>query len=128
MNYPLIATLAYLIAAVGMTLYVGRTLRIHGRPFLEEAFQEKPELADAINVLLNTGFYLLNFGIIGATLKFPLEADTLVETVRIAGYRLGLQVLTLGVIHFFNMRMINKVRKGERKHLAPEPTPANATT
>lgn len=123
MNYPLVATLAYLTAAIGMTLYVGRTLRIHGKPFLDEAFREKPQLADAINVLLNTGFYLLNFGIVGATLKFPLEPDTLVETVRIAGYRLGLQVLTLGVIHFFNMHMIHKARKGEARQ-TPPPQPA----
>lgn len=113
MTYALVATLAYLAAAIGMTFYVGRTLRTHGKPFLEEAFHQKPHLADAINVLLNTGFYLLNFGIIGATLKFPLEADTLVETVRVAGYRLGLQVLTLGMIHFFNMHLIHKARKGE---------------
>lgn len=118
MTYTLTATLAYLIAAIGMTLYVGRTLRTHGKPFLDEAFTAQPHLAEAINILLNTGFYLLNFGIIGASLKFPLEAGTLVETVRVAGYRLGLQVLTLGLIHFFNMHMIHKARKGERRHTA----------
>ncbi len=121
MNYTLVATLAYLIAAIGMTLYVGRVLRVHGRPFLEEAFHEKPELADAINVLLNTGFYLLNFGIIGTSLKYALEARTFIEAINVAGYRLGLELLTIGVIHFFNMRMINKVRKGEKKHLPPAP-------
>ncbi|MBD5780633.1 hypothetical protein IEN85_14115 [Pelagicoccus sp. NFK12] len=126
MNYTLIATLAYLTAAIGMTYYVGRTLRIHGRPFLEEAFQDKPELADAINVLLNTGFYLLNFGIIGASLKYALEAKTFVEAINVAGYRLGLELLTIGVIHFFNMRMINKVRKGEPKHRPAPKTEALA--
>ncbi|MDQ8180546.1 hypothetical protein [Pelagicoccus sp. SDUM812005] len=129
MNYTLVATLAYLAAAIGMTLYVGRTLRVHGRPFLAEAFRDKPELADAINVLLNTGFYLLNFGIIGASLKFVLEANTFVEAINVAGYRLGIELLTIGAIHFFNMRMINKVRKGEPKHRpAPNPEPAPATT
>lgn len=118
MNYPLVATLAYLTAAIGMTFYVGRTLRHHGQPFLEEAFTNKPQLADAINALLNTGFYLLNFGIIGASLKFPLLAETPVELVQVAGYRLGLQVLTLGVIHFFNMHMIHKARNGEKRREA----------
>ncbi len=124
MNYTLIATLAYLAAAIGMTIYVGRVLRIHGRPFLEEAFFDKPALADAINVLLNTGFYLLNLGIIGASLKFALKADTFVEAIQVAGYRLGIELLILGFIHFFNMRMINKVRKCEPKH---RPAPATPT-
>ena len=127
MNHTLIATLAYLAAAIGMTIYVGRTLRIHGKPFLEEAFFDKPDLADAINILLNTGFYLLNLGIIGTSLFIKLEADTFVEAIRVAGYRLGIELLILGMIHFFNMRMINKVRKGEPKHrpvAAPTATPA----
>lgn len=126
MNYTLVATLAYIVAAIGMTFYVGRILRIHGKPFLEEAFRDKPELADAINVLLNTGFYLLNLGIIGASLKFALHAETFIEAINVAGYRLGIELLIIGVIHFFNMRMINKVRKGEPKHRpAPvAPTPA----
>lgn len=115
MNYALTATIAYLAAAIGMTIYVGRTLRFHGKPFLEEAFDTRLHLAEAINALLNTGFYLLNFGIIGASLKYPLEADTLVETIRVAGYRLGLQVLTLGLMHFFNMHMIHKARRRERR-------------
>lgn len=128
MNYTLIATLAYLAAAIGMTLYVGRTLRIHGKPFLDEAFHDKPDLGDAINVLLNTGFYLLNFGIIGASLKYALNAETFVEAINVAGYRLGIELLIIGVIHFFNLRMINKVRKAEPKHRpAPNaPTPGAA--
>lgn len=116
MNYTLIATLTYLTAAIGMTVYVGRVLRIHGKPFLDEAFFDKPHLADAINILLNTGFYLLNFGIIGASLKYPLYADNAVEAVQVAGYRLGLEILLIGIIHFFNMHMINKARKGEARH------------
>ncbi|MDQ8185476.1 hypothetical protein [Pelagicoccus sp. SDUM812002] len=127
MNYTLLATLAYITAAIGMTIYVGRVLRIHGMPFLEEAFQDKPALADAINVLLNTGFYLLNLGIIGASLKFTVAANTLVEAIQAAGYRLGIELLILGFIHFFNMRMINKVRKGEPKY-RPTPPPATAAT
>lgn len=127
MNHTLIATLLYLTAAIGMTLYVGRTLRIHGRPFLDQAFAPNLNLADSINVLLNTGFYLLNFGIIGTSLKYPLFADNVTETVRVAGYRLGLQILILGVIHFFNMHMIHKARRGERRYRKTEATtPATA--
>lgn len=116
MNYTLIATLLYLAAAIGMTVYVGRTLRIHGRPFLDQAFAPDLNLADSINILLNTGFYLLNFGIIGTSLKYPLFADNATEMVRVAGYRLGLEILVLGIIHFFNMHMIHKARRGERRY------------
>ncbi|EDY80532.1 hypothetical protein VDG1235_146 [Verrucomicrobiia bacterium DG1235] len=125
MNYTLLATLGYLAAAIGMTIYVGRTLRTHGMPFLEEAFQDKPALADAINVLLNTGFYLLNLGIIGTSLRFTVTASNLVEAIQVAGYRLGIALLIIGLIHFFNMRMINKVRKGEPRY---RPAPKHVAT
>ncbi len=123
MNYTLVATLAYLAAAVAMTLYVGRTLRHHGRPFLDEAFKNTPALADAVNVLLNVGFYLVNLGIIGASLKYPLRALDLVECIQVAGYRLGVELLLLGLMHLCNLYVIGRIRRGERRPAAHIPAP-----
>lgn len=123
MNYTLVATIAYLAAAVAMTIYVGRTLRRHGRPFLDEAFSSSPALADAVNVLLNVGFYLVNLGIVGASLKYPLRAFDLVDCIQVAGYRLGIELLLLGLMHLCNLYAINRIRSSERRPAAPIAAP-----
>ena len=52
----------YLLISLAMTVWVGRTLFTHGRPFLVDAFRGNEELADSVNHLLIVGFYLVNLG------------------------------------------------------------------
>ena len=55
---------AYLAAALGMTVWVARTLSTNGEIFLIDCFGHDEKLARSTNHLLVTGFYLVNIGFI----------------------------------------------------------------
>ncbi|MEZ6121690.1 MAG: hypothetical protein R3C49_00785 [Planctomycetaceae bacterium] len=50
----------YLLISAGVTVWVAGTLFRSGRPFLIRCFHGCSDLADAVNQLLVTGFYLVN--------------------------------------------------------------------
>ncbi len=94
----------YLIISIGMTIWVARVLSSSGETFLVRCFGQDEELARSTNRLLVIGFYLVNIGFICLRLKSPaLIDDALVPAV---GSAVGLSVLVLGGMHFFNMAMI----------------------
>ena len=121
MDLRLIDYLVYMVASVLLTVWVGRTLFRNGRPFLVSVFQEQG-LADSVNTLLVVGFYLINLGAAallinagGAPASF---ADMIQETVT----RIGVVLLVLGAMHFFNMLLFHIIRRPLRKRSTP-PTP-----
>src|SRR5687767_9378851 len=52
----------YLGFSLALTVWVGRTLFRHGRLFLVRVFGGEEALADSVNHLLLTGWYLVNGG------------------------------------------------------------------
>ncbi|MCH6258613.1 hypothetical protein MLD52_18780 [Puniceicoccaceae bacterium K14] len=126
MNYAIVATITYLTIATAITLYVGKILRANGKPFLKNAFADAPELAESINVLLNVGFYLVSLGIIGASLKYSLNANNMLDAINITAYRLGIELLILGGLHLMNLKIINRFRRNEKAKAAIKPTLENA--
>ena len=52
------------------------------------------------------GFYLVNIGFITLTLSYSGEPQTWPETIRFLSGKVGLAVLVLGGMHFFNMHAI----------------------
>ena len=97
---------AYLALSIAITVWVGRTLHKNGRVFLVQNFQGNEALADSINHLLLVGFYLINFGFMSLTLKYgdkPVDAAGAIEFL---STKIGLIILVLGVMHFFNMRAL----------------------
>ena len=124
MNTIAITTyIAYIIISVGLTYWVGKTLYTNGRVFILESFRGNEEMADSVNHLLLVGFYLVNFGFVSLFLKFgekPTEAVTGIEYV---ATKVGVVLLVLGAMHFFNMFNIAKMRKkAKAKH--PPAVPA----
>jgi hypothetical protein len=116
MDLRLIDYLVYLAASVLLTVWVGNTLFRNGRPFLVSVFQEAG-LADSVNRLLVVGFYLINLGAAallinagGAPATFP---DMVQETVT----RLGVVLLVLGSMHFFNLLVFHIIRRPLRNRL-----------
>ena len=107
----MLATYAiYLVFSVAMTFWVGRTLNINGRLFLVENFEGREALADSINHLLLVGFYLINFGFISLALKYGDKPRTAVEAVEFLSTKIGLVIVILGAMHFFNMGWLTKFR------------------
>ena len=125
MNTTVLCYVIYLLVSVALTVWVARTLHRNGRIFLVQAFRGNEAMADAVNHLLVVGFYLINIGFIAFALRYgdkPVDAQGAFEFV---STKLGVVLLVLGAMHFFNMFNFDKMR---RKGLRPDaPAPAVAT-
>lgn len=94
----------YLTISIGMTIWVARALSSNGEIFLIRCFGQDQELASSTNRLLVIGFYLVNLGFISYRLR-DWQVDT-VSLIPEIGSRVGISLLVLGAMHFFNMVMI----------------------
>ena len=97
----------YLCVSIALTIWVARTLSQTGRIFLVRCFGQDQELADSTNRLLVIGFYLINLGFICYRLgNWPVGSADLIAAL---GTRIGVTLLTLGLMHFVNMLMIARM-------------------
>jgi hypothetical protein len=103
-----IAYALYLVITIGLTMWVAHTLSTNGEVFLIECFGHDAVLAKSTNHLLVVGFYLVNLGFIALTLQLGDEPVTLPDAIRFLSSKVGLAVIVLGMMHFFNMNAIAK--------------------
>ena len=96
----------YLIVSLGMTIWVAHTLSSNGEVFLVQCFGHNAVLARSTNHLLVVGFYLINIGWILLTLQYGTEPQTWPQAIKFVSSKVGLAVLVLGGMHFFNMHAI----------------------
>jgi hypothetical protein len=101
-----IAYALYLLITLAITIWVARTLSKNGEIFLVECFGHDAQLARSTNHLLVVGFYLVNIGFITLTLSLGAEPHTLPDAIRFLSGKVGLAVVVLGGMHFFNMGAI----------------------
>ena len=118
----LVTYAVYVTVSLAITYWVGRTLNRNGRVFLIENFEGKEHLADSINHLLLVGFYLVNIGFISLALRYGDKPDDAVGAVEFLSTKIGLAVVVLGGMHFFNMGMLVKFRHTKLfRAFAPKP-------
>jgi hypothetical protein len=106
----LLTYLVYVVVSVAITVWVGRSLHGNGRVFLVENFQGRERLADSVNHLLLVGFYLVNLGFVSLALRYGEKPTDLVGAVEYLSTKIGLVIVLLGFMHFFNMRMLVRFR------------------
>ena len=111
MHISIYTYLIYTIISIGLTVWVAKTLHKNGRLFLIDAFHGDEDRADAVNHLLVVGFYLINFGFILLFLSRGTKPTNLVEGIEYTATKLGVVLLVLGAMHFFNMYNFDKMRK-----------------
>lgn len=99
----ILAYFIYLPVTVYITVVVGHRLYSDGAYFIRDLFPTQRLLADQINKFLLIGYYLLNLGYVAISLTFWKEVSTLLQVAEELSIRLGLIVLTLGIIHYLNM-------------------------
>ena len=122
MNTTIICYIIYLIVSVTLTIWVARTLHRNGRIFLVQAFHGNEAMADSVNHLLVVGFYLVNVGFIAFALRYGTKPASLQEAFEFVSTKLGVVLLVLGGMHFFNMFNFDKMRrKGIASHPANQP-------
>jgi len=124
MNYTVLAYLLYVPASVFLTVWVARTLHRNGRVFLVQAFHGNESMADSVNHLLVVGFYLINLGFISTALRYGDKPHDLQEMIEFLCMKLGVVMLVLGAMHFFNMFNFDKMRrKAVRSEMAAATPP-----
>jgi len=114
MDATVITYLAYIAISIGLIVWVGRTLFTNGRVFLLQVFDEDI-IADSVNKLLLVGFYLINVGYMVYNLKIYNAVDTTREGIETLSMKIGIIILILGVMHFFNIFVLFKLKKGNKK-------------
>ncbi len=113
--------IVYLAISVAMTIWVARTLSTNGRIFLVDSFGGNEPLADSVNHLLVVGFYLINVGYVTLALKYGDKPLDLREAMEFLSTKVGLVVIVLGAMHFFNMYVISKIRHEVMRRKAHKP-------
>ncbi|MEY4490177.1 MAG: hypothetical protein RIQ79_2685 [Verrucomicrobiota bacterium] len=120
MNITVTCYLVYLLVSVALTVWVARTLHRNGRIFLVQAFRGSEPMADAVNHLLVVGFYLINIGFITFALRYGTKPTDAQEAFEFVSTKLGVVLLVLGGMHFFNMFNFDKMRRKGTAHAEPE--------
>ena len=109
--YIEISYITYLAVSLAVTIWVARTLHRNGRVFLVDAFQGNKELADSVNHLLVVGFYLVNVGYVTLALRTSTVLHTTRDAIELVSDKIGVVLLVLGCMHFFNLYVFNQMRK-----------------
>jgi hypothetical protein len=121
MNETVITYSLYLAFAIPLTVWVAQTLHKNGRIFLVDCFHGNTDLADSVNHLLLVGFYLMNIGFVSLYLRTADEITGTRGVFEALSGKLGVVVLVLGVMHFFNLYVFTRMRR--RAALATQPPP-----
>jgi hypothetical protein len=121
MNIIVWTYLLYVAMSVGLTVWVGQTLHKNGRVFLVDVFHGNESLADSVNHLLVVGFYLINFGYVSLALKLGYEVENAQEGIEALSWKVGLVLLVLGGMHFFNLYIFSRMRRRSTLTDAPPP-------
>ena len=110
--------LSYLAISIALTIWVARTLHHSGRIFLLDAFRGNAELTDSVNQLLVVGFYLINVGNIALALKTEEPLTNFRQIIELESSKIGVVLLILGGMHFFNMFVLARMRRRTTRELA----------
>jgi hypothetical protein len=121
MNHVVVTYLLYILFSVGLTVWVAHTLHKNGRVFLVDVFHGNEALADSVNHLLVVGFYLINFGYVSLVLKLGYSILSTQEAIEALSSKLGMALVVLGGMHFFNLYVFSRIRR--RSALAEAPPP-----
>jgi hypothetical protein len=115
-TYVVWSYLAYLGASIVLTIWVAHTLHKNGRIFLVDAFHGNEPLADSVNHLLVVGFYLVNFGYTFLALRSDRKPWDLPSGIEFFSTKIGLVLLVLGAMHFFNLFVFSRLRRRALHH------------
>ena len=120
-NFTVGMYLAYLAISVALTIWVARTLHKNGRIFLVDSFLGNEGLADSVNHLLVVGFYLINIGFVTLALKYGDKATDAQTGLEILSSKVGMVLVVLGAMHFFNLFVFSGMRRRAVTHRQPPP-------
>ena len=119
MNTIVVTYLLYLAISICLTVWVAQTLFKNGRLFLVDVFHGNEPLADSVNHLLVVGFYLINLGYVSLALRLGTNIESAREAIEALSWKVGLVLLVLGAMHFFNLLIFSRIRRAPRSTTTP---------
>jgi len=129
-NIIVVTYVVYLLITVALTVWVARTLYKRGAIFLVDAFHGNSELAASVNHLLVVGFFLINIGFVSLALKTGAIIVTSRAAIELLSDKVGMVLLVLGGMHFFNLFVFSRIRshsqEPRRPALPPPPVAPDA--
>jgi hypothetical protein len=128
MNPIVITYLLYLVISIALTVWVAQTLFKNGRLFLVDVFHGNEALADSVNHLLVVGFYLINLGYVSLMLKIGSVVDNPQASIEALSIKIGLVLLVLGAMHFFNLYLFTRIRRRTQLPFAAPPVAPDSHT
>ena len=124
---PIVWTyIVYIALSIPLTIWVAHTLYKNGRVFLIDSFRGNERLADSVNHLLVVGFYLINIGYVALALKERIAPTDVREVFETISRKIGVVMLVLGAMHFFNILVFSKMRRRALLLAVPPPIPPQA--
>ena len=124
---PIVWTyIVYIALSIPLTIWVAHTLYKNGRVFLIDSFRGNERLADSVNHLLVVGFYLINIGYVALALKERIAPTDVREVLETVSRKIGVVMLVLGAMHFFNILVFSKMRRRALLLTVPPPIPPQA--
>lgn len=121
-NAVIVATyIVYLLISIAVTIWVAHTLHKRGAIFLVDAFHGNAELAASVNHLLVVGFYLINIGYVSLALKTSETITTSRAAIELLSDKIGMVLLILGGMHFFNLFVFSRIRRNSQPRRTPPP-------
>lgn len=106
--------LVYAVVSLGLTAWVARTLFRNGALFLVDVFHGDEQMARAVNHLLVVGFWLVNVGFIAFALQIDGDPTTARVAIEELSAKIGGVALVLGAMHFGNLYVLSRIRRGRR--------------
>lgn len=101
--------LAYVAIGVALTVWVARTLRIHGHVFLARGCKGNIELADSLSHLFSVGFYLMHVGFLLLALKLGGHPDDVANAIELLSTKIGLVLVVLAISHFAHVALYSRI-------------------
>ena len=124
---PIVWTyIVYIALSIPLTIWVAQTLHKNGRIFLIDSFRGNERLADSVNHLLVVGFYLINIGYVALALKERIAPTDVREVFETISRKIGVVMLVLGAMHFFNILVFSKMRRRALLQAVPQQIPQQA--
>ena len=124
---PIVWTyIIYIALSIPLTIWVAQTLHKNGRVFLIDSFHGNERLADSVNHLLVVGFYLINIGYVALALKESIAPTDIRQVLETVSRKIGVVMLVLGAMHFFNILVFSKMRRRALLQSVPPPIPPQA--
>lgn len=108
-----ISYIIYLLITYWVTVHVGWLFFKNGRVYILSLLQGDVSMADSINRLLLTGYYLVNLGYAAWMINLWEPVHNLEEMIETISQMVARILLTLGVLHFINMTVIYFLSKNK---------------